>query len=50
MKLEARAKYLTIQGRRSAIRRLHTADPRSSGVLVHRDIVYLSGQVKLFVT
>ena len=32
-------------GRRSSIRRLHTGDPRSSGVLVHRDIVYLSGQV-----
>merc|ERR1712192_250097 len=27
------------------ILRLHTGDPRSSGVLVHKDIVYLSGQV-----
>merc|ERR1719490_181088 len=30
---------------RGSILRLHTGDPRSSGVLVHRDIVYLSGQV-----
>merc|ERR1712192_169951 len=30
---------------RGKIQRLHTGDPRSSGVLVHRDIVYLSGQV-----
>merc|ERR1711936_274720 len=36
---------LATRGRRSSIRRLHTGDPRSSGVLVHRDIVYLSGQV-----
>merc|ERR1712212_569699 len=36
---------LATRGRRSIIRRLHTGDPRSSGVLVHRDIVYLSGQV-----
>merc|ERR1712088_1061917 len=36
---------LATRGRRSSIQRLHTADPRSSGVLVHRDIVYLSGQV-----
>merc|ERR1712055_448390 len=36
---------LASRGRRSSIRRLHTGDPRSSGVLVHKDIVYLSGQV-----
>ena len=38
---------ISTTGRRSSIRRLHTGDPRSSGVLVHRDIVYLSGQVGL---
>jgi len=36
---------LATRGRRSIIQRLHTGDPRSSGVLVHNDIVYLSGQV-----
>ena len=36
---------ISTTGRRSSIRRLHTGDPRSSGILVHRDIVYLSGQV-----
>merc|ERR1711935_306196 len=36
---------LATRGRKSSIRRLHTGDPRSSGVLVHGDTVYLSGQV-----